>query len=37
MSVFNEEDNRTVKMIGLTGAGFAALTVLLIVVALIIT
>ena len=37
MSVFNEEDNRTVKMIGMTGVGFAALTVLLIIVALIVT
>lgn len=37
MSVFSEEDNSTLKSLGLTAAGFAALTVALIVIALIIT
>ena len=33
MSVFNEEDTKTVKLIGLATAGFGALTVALIVLA----
>ena len=37
MSVFNEEDTRTVKVIGMTAAGFGALTVALIILALILT
>ena len=37
MSVFNQEDTQTVKHLGYTGAGFAALTVFLIVLALIVT
>jgi hypothetical protein len=37
MSVFSEEDNNTMKMIGLTGAGFAVLTVVLIILAMFIT
>ncbi len=37
MSVFNEEDSKTVKIIGWTGAGFGALTVALIIIALLVT
>jgi hypothetical protein len=37
MSVFDEEDNQIMKLIGLTGAGFAGLTVVLIVLAMYIT
>jgi len=37
MSVFNEEDSKTVKIIGLTAAGFGALTVALIIIALLVT
>ena len=35
--VFEQEDNKTVKAIGMLGAGFGALTVVLIILALIIT
>jgi hypothetical protein len=37
MSVFSEEDSNTVKMIGITGAGFFGLTVVLIILAIYIT
>ncbi len=37
MSVFNEEDQQTVKTIGMWAAGFAALTVALIILALVVT
>lgn len=37
MSVFSQEDNKTIKNLGYTAAGFAALTVFLIVLAAIIT
>ena len=37
MSVFESEDNKTVKNIGLMAAGFGVLTVVLIVLSLIIT
>jgi hypothetical protein len=37
MSVFNEEDSKTVKIIGLTAAGFGALTVALIIIAMLVT
>lgn len=37
MAVFNEEDGRTVKTLGLTMAGFAVLTVSLIILALLVT
>jgi hypothetical protein len=37
MSVFSEEDSSTVKMIGMTGAGFFGLTVVLIILAIFIT
>ena len=33
MSTFNEEDNQTIRSLGLTMAGFLALTVFLIVLA----
>ena len=33
MSVFNEEDTKTMKLIGLATGGFAALTVALILLA----
>lgn len=37
MSVFNEEDTNTLKTLGYSAAGFAALTVALILLALVIT
>lgn len=37
MSVFSEEDSKTVKIIGIAGAGFFGLTVILIILALYIT
>ena len=37
MSVFSEEDSKTVKVIGIAGAGFFGLTVFLIILALYIT
>lgn len=37
MSVFSKEDNNTLKIIGLAGAGFAGLTVVLIILAMFIT
>jgi hypothetical protein len=37
MSVFSEEDSKTVKIIGIAGAGFFGLTVFLIILALYIT
>ena len=37
MSVFNEEDSKTVRIIGIGAAGFGALTVALIILALIVT
>ena len=37
MSVFSEEDSKTVKTIGIAGAGFFGLTVFLIILALYIT
>ena len=37
MSVFNEEDTTTLKVLGYTAGGFAALTVFLIILALNVT
>lgn len=37
MSVFDEEDSKIVKIIGWTGAGFAGLTVVLIILAIYVT
>jgi hypothetical protein len=37
MSVFEEEDGKIMKLIGMTGAGFAGLTVVLIILAMYIT
>lgn len=37
MAVFEEEDRRTIKTLGLTMAGFAALTAFLIIFALFVT
>ena len=37
MSVFGEEDNKTIKIIGLAGAAFGGLTVVLIVLSIYIT
>lgn len=37
MSVFSEEDNQTVKIIGWTAVGFALLTVALVVVAMLVS
>ena len=37
MSVFSDEDSKTVRIIGLVGAGFFALTVVLIILAIYIT
>lgn len=37
MSVFNEEDNQTIRSLALTFGGFIALTVVLIVLAIAIT
>jgi len=37
MSVFSEEDNNTVKIIGVVGAGFFSLTVVLVILAIYIT
>lgn len=37
MAVFNHEDQQTVRMLGMTMGGFALLTVLLVVGALMIT
>ena len=37
MAIFDDEDQATVKTIGLTGAGFGVLTVILIILALIVT
>lgn len=37
MSVFDEEDTKIVKTIGWAGAGFAGLTVILIILAMYIT
>ena len=37
MTVFSEEDSKTVKIIGIAGAGFFGLTVFLIILALYIT
>ena len=37
MSVFDEEDTATLKILGYTGIGFAILTVALILLALVIT
>lgn len=37
MSVFDEEDGQTVKSLGMTMAGFLILTVVLIILAVIIT
>ncbi len=37
MAIFEAEDQKTVKTIGMSAAGFAALTVALIVIALLVT
>ena len=37
MSIFEKEDAKTVRIIGLTGIGFAVLTVALIVISLVVT
>jgi hypothetical protein len=37
MSVFSEEDSNTVKIIGVAGAGFFSLTVVLVILAIYIT
>ena len=37
MSVFNEEDTKTVKTMGMTAVGFGLLTVALIIISLLIT
>jgi hypothetical protein len=37
MSVFSEQDNKTMKIIGMAGAGFAGLTAVLIVLAMYVT